>query len=325
MFKKLLFIALVIPTLANAQSDYTFTVSTATYEDLTDATVILNSEWDDPTAEFSLGFDFQVGAIVSNSLFINDLSLGGVVTNASSDLVIQSLVAPIATDLISREDVNGNFSSPVSLKVEGDAGSRIVKMEWKNAGFFDDDTEADFINFQLWLYEEDSAIEYHYGPSSVNNIAGSYEGIGGPIVALVTGFDGNTEELTDTAYLLSGSPTAPVVNTFGAGENTGDDAIAIEGTIPDGTVYRFADASLSIENVVNTLTVQAYPNPTADYLTINTNTATFSADVYSTTGQLVLKKTDAVDGIDMSSLKAGIYFLNVTTSLGASQQKIIKL
>lgn len=325
MSKKLHYLFfLLISALGIAQSNYEFTVLNQDYEELTDATVVLDSEWDDPVAAFSLGFDFQVGEISSNTYYITPFSVGGVVSSTDGEDEVLPLIIPIGQDIISRLDGAGNFDSPVSFKIEGATGNRIAKIEWKNAGFFSDDSELDFVNFQLWLYENDNSIEYHYGPSSVNNIADSYEGLGGPLVGLITGFETETGAIVDTSYLLSETPTDPTLVTLQAGSGELDNPVALNATIPSGTVYRFADPSLSTEDI-RTVTVKSYPNPTSDFLNIQTGASQFSVSVYSSLGQLVLNEKNISEGIDMSSLESGIYFVSISTTQGIFQKKVIKI
>jgi hypothetical protein len=68
-------------------------------------------------------------------------------------------------DLCDRGMGTDSSQSPISYKIRGFRGHHIVKIEWKNAGFFEDwsyQGNCDrHLQFQLWLYEKDSRVELH--------------------------------------------------------------------------------------------------------------------------------------------------------------------
>ncbi len=68
-----------------------------------------------------------------------------------------------------------------------------------------------------------------------------------------------------------------------------------------------------------------YPNPVVNSLTIDTDKEVKSIRIYSSNGALV-RKTNLQSGskIDVSVLKAGIYFVNLETDDGRIIRKFIK-
>lgn len=87
--------------------------------------------------------------------------------NSSTDNPIRSMM-PYEADMTDRGFNNSSAAvSPISYLTTGVAGSRIGKIEFRNAGFYNDITTNDFINFQIWLYESTNIIEYRYGASNV--------------------------------------------------------------------------------------------------------------------------------------------------------------
>ena len=87
--------------------------------------------------------------------------------------------------------------SPISYATEGEAGSQIFKLQYKNAGFLGEEPDTSgllpsSINFQIWFYEGSNDIEIHFGPS---NFAAPFEEIDdftGPLIALA---DSITEQV----------------------------------------------------------------------------------------------------------------------------------
>ena len=65
-------------------------------------------------------------------------------------------------------------------------------------------------------------------------------------------------------------------------------------------------------NELNTLTIQVYPNPTSDFLTVTTNLENTTKAIYSVAGVKLVETTE--DTIDVRSLESGIYFVKTNGS-----------
>ena len=61
-------------------------------------------------------------------------------------------------------------------------------------------------------------------------------------------------------------------------------------------------------------TLSAYPNPVADKLYIENITSGSTVSIYNQVGQLVLEVLNAQQGIDVSSLPAGLYVVKNQSS-----------
>jgi hypothetical protein len=110
------------------------------------------------------------------------MGLGGLVSSViDPNFEADYAILPFEADLIDRGELTGISQSPISYKMEGNAGSRILKIEWKNAGFVGEIGELgtlnDYVNFQVWLFEGSNDVEMHYGPNMVLNPAISYSRI----------------------------------------------------------------------------------------------------------------------------------------------------
>ncbi|MDF2552505.1 MAG: C-terminal target protein [Chryseobacterium sp.] len=97
----------------------------------------------------------------------------------------------------------------------------------------------------------------------------------------------------------------------------------------DNILAQFGNtATLSI-NDVNTVPVNkrsvisVYPNPTSDILNIKTDSKINNVSVTDMTGRKVSVKLDG-DKVDVKSLSAGTYLINVETKDGISTEKFIK-
>ena len=78
---------------------------------------------------------------------------------------------------------------------------------------------------------------------------------------------------------------------------------------------------LSLENKEN-ISVNIFPNPASDVITVNTSAQIEEVNVFDTYGNLV--NTFNASTFSVSHLSAGIYFLTVSTDKGTVQNKFIK-
>lgn len=298
-----------------------FRLKTCLMQILVGSTSLNNSEiWDDPAYTIPLGFDFYIGGIMYNTIYFPADGLGGILTTFPAlEFGSTSLIVPIAQDLIDLGDTIDVSLSAISYLNEGFPGSQILKVEWRNAGFWEDSSISDFINFQVWFYEGSNVIEYRYGPSQINNPIESYEEYTGPIVAFAPLVNNDTEMFIQSAFFLTGNPINPSVIML-----TGTDAPSgsLVGTIPDGTVYRFVPQSLSTYDF-SEVEFQIFPNPSSNYLNVETSFSEFKVDVYNSLGQKV-DITILEDRINISNLANGTYFLKLTTASGTNIKKFLK-
>ena len=327
MKKITLLVALFMTVSLSAQMDYEFSVFTETYENLDNGTSLNNGQtWDDPGYTIPLGFDFQIGSITLDTLFITEDGLGGIVsTQEFVDTPPVGILGPVFQDIIDRGFTSAVSLSPISFQSDGEVGSRIVKIEWNNVGFFENNDGNDFINFQMWLYEGTNQIEYRYGPNEINDPVNSFEDLSGLQVALIPLFP--TEEgtnLQEDAYILSGDPSDPEFVIIPVGTNTESvDTFALTGTAPDGTVYRFTPETLSIaENSLEEINL--FPNPSSDFFRISNIQDDTRLEIYNNLGQRVLTFDEAADTYDISELSQGIYIVRIQSNATSTTRRLIK-
>lgn len=116
------------------------------------------------------------------------------------------------------------------------------------------------------------------------------------IVKLYTSFNPTTcnhENLEDTATL---NFSAPIVGT--ASLNT-------------------------LENVIKNQNIALFPNPTKDFLNINSETKIDSIKIYDSAGKLVFTSSDNNRKIDVSKLKNGVYYLEILSDKKKTSEKFI--
>ena len=92
-------------------------------------------------------------------------------------------------------------------------------------------------------------------------------------------------------------------------------------------IDNFNDQSVSVETLHNELAFSIFPNPTKENLTILLKNDAISIQVIDVTGKIRYAENNISTGnkvVNLSALKAGIYFLKINTENGSSVQRFIK-
>ena len=297
-----------------AGTDYTFSTSTGTYQDLSGATVVSAGDiWDDPEYVVPIGFPFQLYDQMTDSVYFA-IDLGGSISTVVDPNTYEAdyIIVPLYADLVDRGSLGSTPLSPISYKVDGNPGSRIFKLEWKNAGFYNEvdslGTLNDFINFQVWLYEGSNDVEFRYGPSLVNNPELDYytdsdSTAYGPLVGL-SNYDFNN------SYILDGpasNPTLVFVEDY------------LTGSPPDGIIYRFAKNATGVKESAASLNqVNVYPNPATSVVhfsfkePLHQTTKLVLTDLTGRTVREVNNTHSRNISITTDELEPGIYLYQVT-------------
>jgi hypothetical protein len=294
----------------NAQN-YTFSNLTGSYSNLTGTTSISNGEiWDDPEYSLQLPFNINVNGTSGNLFTIYDGTM--LLANNTS---AQGFFIFFA-DLEDRGSNGSTSLSPISYKIDGAVGSRIVKIEFKNCGAYSDFSKTMFVNFQVWLYESSNIIEYHYGPSSITNPSLFYDEQTGPVVGF-TGVD-EENEFTDS-YLLTGAANSPTLSTT-------NNFSFLNGTPSANRIFRFTPTNLSTTEVSKSQ-VSLYPNPFKDVISVQGIDQTFGYEIYDLQGKLIQNNNlhSCSIPINTASFASGIYFMKINIDDTTVIKKIIKM
>lgn len=319
---------LVASISAKAQDFYTFTKSEATYEDLTDAVSINNGEvwlfldqygpFETPFPIYIFGQEFNQFAFTDSDFTFFDMNEG-----------ISTFFYPLFTITMDKGYPESS-QSPVSYKVEGEEGNRILKLELQNAALVPElifqeptPTLSTFLNYQIWFYEADNSIEYHYGDHNITDLTLLNEE-GMPIVILeLYNF---IEEETERAGLVTGAVENPVYMEFASEEDFPDnpeEVLTLDDIPQPNTVYRFELNPASVDDVEKT-DFSMYPNPATEIVNLSFNETIYTEyAVYDMTGRNILSGTingESNTQISIESLQSGTYMLKV----GNTTKKFIK-
>ncbi len=303
---------------------YNFSVNQVEYEPIQGGQLLVSEIWDDPELLIPIGFDFEYFSATIQELNLRSYyTIISLADNSEND--IYSLMLLFGADLIDRGYDENTPQSPIKRLVTGSIGSRILTVEWENAGFFGDlsanGTSTDFVNFQLKLYEENGDIEYHFGPSSVTMPMLAYSGFEGTTIGIAENYMELTDEVDGEIILLSGEPSDPDVNT-----DYGE--YVLNATVPENTVYRFSRETSSTVTPKYDFSKQFYtPNPTRGKLLLKPEFVQediSAVHVYNMTGQRV-KLIRENGHTDLSDLPSGVYELRFQWNKQDHAERILLL
>jgi len=332
----LIFLFFALTFNINAQS-YEVTISNQIYTNLVGSTSLNgNMTWDDPEFNIPIGFEFQFFDQIYTELAILEWAVGGSLGIANNTTDFTPLLTPYGADIIDRgydfvadEPTTGSLSN-ISYLTEGTEGSRILKVEWNNVGFYteyeNDNISSDFTNFQMWLYEGTNNIEFRYGNNLITDPEASFDQQTGSFITLFEELNLDLEELTEEALVLTGTPEqAMVTEIFGEIENV----LFLEGIIPPGTVFSFTQSTgTSTSNDLNNLLkVSTFPNPATSHLEViieDPNHQIVEVSIHNLAGQLIQEVIYNEQPIDVSPINAGIYLLEINTTGGIVNRKMVK-
>ena len=321
--QKLIISSLLFSSLAIAQEvNYYFEQFSNNYSDLSNSISLNNSNvWDDP--EFNIPIDFEFKLFNTP---ISELTLGGGYGAMLYSLDLEYSLWPIRADIIDRgfaEDKEGTSIdslvsvSPISYKTSGSNGSEILKIEWRNVGFFEDEALTYYMNFQLWMYEGSDMIEIHFGNSNVDDNFWYQE-------MNFSGFvDANLDFETAAGFILR---EVNGVYQFDYSQLEEEPTYYYTSVPENGTVFRFyPEYAIGTEEVKTA--VKTYPNPVNNYLFIENKLGTeLSYKVMSLDGIVVNIGNSCLSKIqlDLSELKPGVYLLSYKSSGKSTQQSFVK-
>lgn len=319
---------------------YTPTYSTgATYTPLTNATDVgFDMDWDDTVSNaITMPFTFKYQNTVVNtvrietygSLYLNDLM------HEDADM---GHITGVYMDYVSAG------RGKVYYSTTGTAGNRIFKVEYRNVCRYNDANGTDTLNFQIWLYESDNAIEYRGGYTNVADTMFAKDAddlLNGEKEFVFCGLvsnPGDSIATTGSEAFLHG--TQYINNTFYntavlfADLQTPNPMILedlLYGSYPaNGSVIRFVPVNPNSIAKVDFDMATVYPNPSKDgkySLTLKeAPLAGTTLTIYDMTGKVVLNQplSQASATIDLAAYANGNYFGKITNGDRTGSFKLIK-
>ena len=352
--KQLLLSLLFLSGIINAQVNYYFEQFTNSYENLEDPISLTGGMiWDDPEFTIPVDIDFNF----FNNQYTYETGLGADLYLISPLDTPYNLnegyhnlgIMPMSADLADRaynDDLDNEYEpgglSPVSYKVIGEEGSHILKIEWNNVGFLENESNSYYMNFQLWLYEGSDMVEVHYGPSNVPDEFFSWEESITGMGHFEYDFDGSYVNVETKGFIIvesnvPGDYELININRSQSYEIQWDwdvyEAIydfqnpnyALTSVPENGTVFRFYPeyAIIGMDEIESV--IKMHPNPATDVLYLENDEQVLTKyQIVSLDGRILKTGTSSEQKIqlDISDLNTGLYFVRGTKN-GAQFTKTI--
>jgi hypothetical protein len=217
--------------------------------------------------------------------------------------------------------------SYIGYMVEGLQPNRILKIEYNNCKFYKSKPQ-DSLYVQVWMYEKDNSIEFHYGPSSITTNYDSLEGYSPKALPVEKGMVTGLLLHEGNYYRLEGNPISPIYRTY---ENQNQHPYyTLSALPPNGTVYRFDPNAVSVQNTFNS-TNTVYPNPVKQGTELNielSDPSSATIELYNIMGQQmrILKTNgESLLGMDVQGLEKGTYIMILKIKDNAPIQRKITI
>lgn len=280
----------VLGSTLSAQT-YSIQVGMQDYQNLNLATPLdLPLDWDDEVRTVGFGFSFPAGGLMHDSLILNT---NGYLTTYDGNFEFN----PYYVDLRGMGD-----ETAITYVREGELGNRILKVEYFQAGFYDDTTGTARTSFQIWFFEN-GCWEVRTGPSVIVNQQVIFEGYPGPFI----GFANYTAE---TVQALIGSVDQPFISQV--------DSIAfpcIDDVPENGRVYTFCPEGQTTQwEPVPTHRFVLAPNPAHQRLFVRNAAPNECFTLHTCEGRkLKTWKHDAATPVELDAFSPGLYWVRSNT------------
>lgn len=298
--------------------------------------------------EIALAIDWDDEISATISMPINFIYQGIAIQN----FAVETYGSIILNENTIDEDGTGNIMGikmdyeskgrgQIYYETTGTAPNRILKIEFRNVGRYNDMNNVDTFNFQTWLYETTNVIEYHVGYSNIpasaiaQNINDIDAGLEPIITGLLTTNDNQLNPIGDENNMelvqyLSNSYSDTIYRLVDIYDEIVEAEQVILTKIPNnGDVFRFAlidnTPPTSINNN-NALQATIAPNPSNNGIfTITTKPGEKQFEVYNVIGQRVMGGTsNAINfQVDLSKMSKGNYLLKLKQDGAEANKKLI--
>lgn len=225
----LMTVGLLLISAAIFSQNYIYSLSTdsSSYTSLSGATTIAGTQsWLNKSFGLRLPFQFNLCGTPSDSITIDN---NGFINFQSS--INMSLVA--FNSYTANKDTNNVYVSLISQQLEGTSGNRILKIQFANLS--ENNLSAlDYLNYQVWLYENGNKIEFHIGA----NARAAQQNAETAFPVLMGILNRNMDGENSNGYLVTGAASSPT----GLALPSGEGLQYINATPASGIIYRFTPA-----------------------------------------------------------------------------------
>jgi hypothetical protein len=251
-----------------------------------------DSIWDEPfnlpinDYRLPLGFNLNLFGVEWDTVYLDQCMI--VIPGDTSEVW-----AGLYHDFCDRGKGGRRPISPISHKTVGSSPNRIVKIQWRNVGFYDDyivnSRCIDSANVQIWIYEGLNKVEVHFGKSYLANRSLTLpDGVG-----VVCGEVGDLN--SKKGFALTGNTESPAIGDFETG--------FMGGWPKDSQVYVFQHNPAN-KTKKTELTQNSYYH---DNVLYSRNAVANKVEVFDNTGRLIYTSAETSNSYTLPELQKGVY------------------
>lgn len=181
------------------------------------------------------------------------------------------------------------------------------------------------IGWEKGLSIEGTAVESNYTSGSLvfsKNILSDFA-VGTSYVTAATSFFTPIAAVNDTVTTAS---QINWVNAFVSLGTTPDCRLQSNSTAATGADFtdpKFVGGFTSLSEVINTIDVNIYPNPTSNYIVVNTTSNTNVVLIDALGRNVLTTSVNGQENIDVTNLNDGMYILNISQENNSITKKLI--
>ena len=320
---------LLLLSVSICEGQYTFQTQMNTYQDLQNPTSLnQGAVWAANTYQVYFNFDFDILGQPHSALNVH--SHGGISFAGLGMKELFVFHTPFGGYLLQDRGTTTSMS-PIGYEITGTPGQQILKIEWKNAGFvqwYNTSDTADYVDFQIWIYEAGGRIDIRFGDSSTDPGTYGYpDAISDPDPgsSVKWWFDDCSNVLSVTG--ASNLPSYSFLNICSPNYSF------IDGTPDQGITYIINPTTVDVEPAM-LQDIQVAPSLASSAFRLSGLDASQtyqSAALIETSGKMVKDLLPSLEGqsevqVDVSGMPAGLYFLRLEDANGQSvTRKVIKV
>lgn len=222
----------------------------------------------------------------------------------------------------------------ITTQTVGDAGERITKLQWRNFGLQGDASQEEYINFQVWIYEQGQVYEYRMGPRNVTSEFYANFVTGKPTFSFVHNMTNFSTTPTVEGFFYATAMNPPAMNELNNQEYTAlleneNPEIGLDHFPTEGTVFRITDGSLvTTRGIMLNDLIEVYPTVTNVRFNVELTHEVFEGTIslFDLNGKLVFEQQaqSGTHSIEVANLPAGTYILNVRNEKESVFYKVVK-
>lgn len=316
LFLLQLFLVLMSIMAKGQVSEYTLITYSTQYEELQNPVSLNNGEvWYMPNYTVPLTFDFLYFDTLIDTLYFFEEGFASILTDSNTPIGMHKLIIPFGAALIDRGFGTNTSQSSLSYEVTEEESGKIIKIQWKNAGFYNEydalGSLNDYINFQLWLYESEGKIDIRYGPNSITHPDLIFLNGTGPSVGLIPSYDIVFDIMSDRSIWINNTPYDPELVYS-------DEIISMSSMTSDDFIFSFSNLLVSTSSIIIDREIGIKVNPVQTSLCFtykDIDSDTYNLSIYNNQGMIVLFEQSLLqNSFNVAFLDAGLYICKLVNT-----------